>query len=67
MYEVEISAGEIRSIIWDYQGTLITFLGMVVDKDDPEDYLLEEPLKKSSRAYIEARINYLETKLGKGC
>ena len=66
MYEVEISAGEIRSIIWDYQGTLFALLGMVVDKRGPEEYLLEEPIKKS-RAYIEARINYLETKLDKEC
>lgn len=66
MYEVEISAGEIRSIIWMYQGTLLDFLSMVVDKCDPEEYLLEEPIKKS-RAYIEARINYFETKLDKEC
>ena len=64
MYEVEISAGEIRSIIWMYQGTLLTLLGMVVDKSEPEEYLLEEPIEKS-RAYIEARINYFETKLDK--
>ena len=66
MYEVEISAGEIRSIIWMYQGTLLTLLGMVVDKSEPEEYLLEEPIEKS-RAYIKARINYFETKLEKEC
>lgn len=66
MYKVELSADEIRSIICDYHGTLLTLLAMVVDKDDPEEYLLEESIKKS-RAYIEARINYLETKLDTGC
>lgn len=65
MYKVELTEGEIRAILIDYNGTLRRLEGYV-EKYDPEANVLAESVEKA-KEYIEARANYLITQLNTGC
>ena len=65
MYKVELTEGEIRAILIDYNGTLERLEGYV-EKYDPEANVLAESVEKA-KEHIEARANYLITKLDTGC
>ena len=65
MYKVELTEGEIRAILVDYNATLDR-LERYVKNYDPEANVLAESIEEA-KAHIKARTNYLMTKLDMGC
>lgn len=65
MYKVELTEGELRAILVDYNSTLER-LERYVEKYDPEANVLAESAEKA-KEHIEARANYLITKLNMEC
>lgn len=65
MYEVELSAGEIRAII-SYYDNAIHYLEDVADSyDSYRENVVAESIEES-KTHIKARVNYLMTKLDMG-
>lgn len=66
MYKVELTEGEIRAIISNYDNANHC-LGEVVNiYDNYRENVLTESVEEA-RSHITARVNYLMTKLDKGC
>ena len=65
MYKVELTEGEIRAILVDYNSTLER-LERYVENYDLNANVLAESAEKA-KEHIEARANYLITMLDKGC
>ena len=66
MYEVKLSAGEIRAII-SYYDNATNYLEDVADNyDSYRENVVTESVEEA-KAHIKARVNYLMTKLDMGC
>ena len=66
MYEVKLSAGEIRAII-SYYDNATHYLEDVADNyDSYRENVVTESIEEA-KAHIKARTNYLMTKLDMGC
>lgn len=66
MYEVKLSAGEIRAIISDYDNANHCLDEVVNIYDIDGRNVLTESVEKA-KSHIKAGVNYLMTKLDKGC
>lgn len=66
MYEVKLSAGEIRAIISAYDNAIHCLDEVVNIYDIDKENVLTESVKEA-RSHITARVNYLMTKLDMGC
>ena len=66
MYEVKLSAGEIRAIISAYDNAIHCLDDVVNMYDINKENVVAESIEES-KAHITARVNYLMTKLDMGC
>lgn len=66
MYKVELTEGEIRAIISDYDNANHCLDEVVNIYDNHRENVLTESVEEA-KSHITARVNYLMTKLDKGC
>lgn len=66
MYKVELTEGEIRAIISDYDNAKHCLDEVVIIYDNQRENVLTESVDEA-KFHIAARVNYLMTKLDKGC
>lgn len=66
MYEVKLSAGEIRAIISAYDNAIHCLDDVVNMYDINKENVLTESVKEAE-SHIASRVNYLMTKLDMGC
>ena len=66
MYEVKLSAGEIRAIISAYDDVIHRLDEVVNIYDIDKENVLTESVKEAG-SHIASRVNYLMTKLDMGC
>lgn len=66
MYKVELTEGEIRAIISNYDNANHCLDEVVNIYDNYRENVLTESVEEA-RSHITARVNYLMTKLDKGC